>query len=221
VGAVSGGLGVVGRVGASSVENDPKGGGQECPPHTSLRGVFFDLDAQGFQEFEVLIADFEFGIAAEGGDQGSLVGGFVAGLADADGGFEYQENVVAAFFDAGDDFGDLIGVGERLVDGFPQFLHELLEFLVHAIPLVPGFTTSLDAAAPPRAHAENYPRRVIVTRKLDKIDDDVASLYRQEIGDRGPGCRAASAQNADIWRGHACGPDDGVALGWGARTVVA
>ncbi len=95
---------------------------------------FFDFDAEGFEELEILVADFEFGIGGEGGDERSLVGGFFALLADADGGFEDQEDVVAAFFDAGDDFGDLFGIGERLVDGFAEFLHELFELLVHLVP---------------------------------------------------------------------------------------
>jgi hypothetical protein len=95
---------------------------------------FFDFDAEGFEEFEILVADFEFGVGGEGGDEGSLVRGFFALLADADGGFEDQENVIAAVFDAGDDFGDLFGLGERLVDGFAELLHELLELLVHLVP---------------------------------------------------------------------------------------
>src|SRR5580700_1670080 len=99
---------------------------------------FFDSDAEGFQELHVLIADFEFGIGRESGNQGSLVGGFFALLADADGGFENQEYVVSAFFDAGDDFGDLFGIGERLVDGFAEFLHELFELLVHLVPPIAG-----------------------------------------------------------------------------------
>ena len=66
--------------------------------------VFFvDLDAQRLEKLQILIADLEFGVGAEGGDQGSLVGGVFALLADADGGFEDEENVVAAFLDAGHD----------------------------------------------------------------------------------------------------------------------
>ena len=45
-----------------------------------------------------------------------------------------QENIVAALFDAGDNLGDLFGIGERLVDGFAEFLHELFELLVHWVP---------------------------------------------------------------------------------------
>jgi hypothetical protein len=97
---------------------------------------FFDFDAEGFQEFEILVADFEFGVGGESSDQGSLVGGFFALLADADGSFEDQKNVVAAFFDAGDDFGDLFGIGKRFVNGFAEFLHELFELLVHVVPLL-------------------------------------------------------------------------------------
>src|SRR5579863_5233946 len=111
------------------------------PKRRALCRVLLDFDAQGLEELQVLIADFEFGIAAEGGDQGSFVGGFVAGLADADGGFEHQKNVVAAVLDTGDDFGNLVGVGQRLVDRFAKFLHELLEFLVHESSRMPEVAT--------------------------------------------------------------------------------
>jgi len=99
---------------------------------------FLDLDAEGLQELEILVADFEFGVGGESSDEGSLVGGFLALLADADGGFEDQENVVAALFDAGDDFGDLFGIGERLVDGLAEFLHELFKLLVQLVPRSPS-----------------------------------------------------------------------------------
>ena len=109
----------------------------KCRRHTNqagLGGVVLDLDAQRLQELQVLIADLEFGIAGERGDQGSLVSGFLAGLADADGGFEDQENVVAAFLDFGNDIGDLLGVGQRFVDRLAQLLHQLLQLLVHMAP---------------------------------------------------------------------------------------
>jgi hypothetical protein len=95
---------------------------------------FFDFDAEGFQEFEILVVDFEFRIGGEGSDEGSFVGGFFALLADADGGFEDQEDVVATLFNSRDDFGDLFGIGERLVDGLAEFLHELFELLIHWVP---------------------------------------------------------------------------------------
>ena len=93
-----------------------------------------DLDAEGFEEFYVLIVDFEFGVGAEGGDEGSLVSPGHALFADADGGFEDEEDVVAAFLDAGDDFGDLFGLGQRFIDGFAQVFHELLELRIHESP---------------------------------------------------------------------------------------
>src|SRR6202521_3283755 len=93
-----------------------------------------DLDAQRLEKLQILIADLEFSIRAEGGDQGSLVGGVFALLADADGGFENEENVVAAFLDAGNDFGDRFGIGKRLVDRFSEFFHELLQLLIHESP---------------------------------------------------------------------------------------
>ena len=95
---------------------------------------FFYFDAQGFQEFEIGVVDFEFRIGGESGDEGSFVGRFFALLADADGGFEDKENVVAALFDARDDLGNLLGIRERFVDGFAEFFHELFELLVHVAP---------------------------------------------------------------------------------------
>src|SRR5580698_4616608 len=86
----------------------------------------------------------------------------------------------------------------------------------------PGFTTlSLDATARPPVHAENCLRWRILQRKLDKIDDDVASLYRTEVGDRGPGGGPASAPEPHVWRGDEGRADDGGALGPGAGTVMA
>src|ERR1700675_5159205 len=79
--------------------------------HALLVVCVVDLDAQRLEKLQILIADLEFSIRAEGGDQGSLVGGVFALLADADGGFENEENVVAAFLDPGNDFGDRFGIG--------------------------------------------------------------------------------------------------------------
>lgn len=103
--------------------------------YATLVVVFFvNLDAEGLEKLQILIADLELGIGAEGGDQGSLVGGVFALLADADGGFENEENVVAAFLDTGNDFGDRFGVGQRLIDRFSEFFHELLQLLIHESP---------------------------------------------------------------------------------------
>ena len=55
-------------------------------------------------------------------------------LADADGGFEDEKNVVAAFLDAGNHFGDRFGIGQRLVDRFSEFFHELFQLLIHESP---------------------------------------------------------------------------------------
>ena len=62
-----------------------------------------------FEKLQILIADLEFGIGAESGDQGSLVAGVFALFADADRGFEDEENIVAAFLNAGNDIGDVLG----------------------------------------------------------------------------------------------------------------
>ena len=118
------------------------GGGQ--PTRLSAHGLFFflDFDTEGFEELEILIVDFEFGIGGESGDEGSLVGGFLALLADADGGFQDQKDIVPALFNTRDDLGDLFGIGERFVDGFAEFLHQIFELLVHVVPRSP-FVQSL------------------------------------------------------------------------------
>jgi len=112
-----------------------------------------ELDAERFEKLQILIADFELGIGAERacGDQGGVVGRVFALLADADGCFENEEDVVAAFLDARYDFRDRFGIGQRLVDRFAEFFHELLQLLIHEspwnrTPLTGEITTVCDAA---------------------------------------------------------------------------
>src|SRR5229473_2770809 len=102
---------------------------------------FFDLDPERLQELEIRVVDFEFGVGGKRGDERGFVRRFFALLADADGGFEDQENIVAALLDAGDDLGNLLGIRERFVDGFAEFLHELFKLLVHVIPRSPAAYT--------------------------------------------------------------------------------
>ena len=99
--------------------------------------VFVNFDAKRFQKLEILVVDFEFGISGESGDEGGFVGGFFALFTYADGGFEDEENIIAAFFDAGDNFGDLFRIGKRFIDGFAEFFHELFQLLVHVVPRSP------------------------------------------------------------------------------------
>src|ERR1700722_1614440 len=80
--------------------------------------LFLNFDAKGLEKLQILVVDFEFGVGGQRSNEGSFVGSFFALLADADGRFEDKKNVVAAFFDPGDDFGDLFGIRERLVDRF-------------------------------------------------------------------------------------------------------
>jgi hypothetical protein len=106
----------------------------------SLRGLFFfDLDAERLQELEILIVDFKFRVGGKSGNQRCFVGGLFSLLAYSDGGLEDEENVVAALFDARDDFGDLFGIRERFVDGLAKFLHEFFESIVHWVPLMAFF----------------------------------------------------------------------------------
>src|ERR1700680_4831464 len=54
------------------------------------QGLFFflDLDTQRFEKLEILIVDLEFGICGQSGDQRRLVGGFLALLANPNGGLK-------------------------------------------------------------------------------------------------------------------------------------
>jgi len=83
---------------------------EDCRSALLFFFLFLDLDPQRFQELQILVVDLKFRIGRERSDEGSLVGGFFALLAHADGGFEDQKNIVAAFLDSGDDFSDLFGV---------------------------------------------------------------------------------------------------------------
>jgi hypothetical protein len=109
-------------------------GRRELRTDTLLFVGVVNLDAQRLEKFQILIADLEFRIRTEGGDQGSLVGGALALFADADGGFENKKNIVAAFLDAGNNLGDLLGIGQRSVNRFSKFFHELLQLLIHESP---------------------------------------------------------------------------------------
>src|ERR1700704_6072510 len=136
-----------------------------------------DLDAQRLEKLQILIADLEFGIGAEGGDQGSLVGRVFVLLADADGGFENEENVVATFLDAGNDFGDRFGIGKRLVDRFSEFFHELLQLLIHEspwnrTPLTADIISDYDAAHP-----------VLYARSLLKSTIDSSTITDDRLTD--------------------------------------
>ena len=100
---------------------------------------FFDLDAERLQELEILIVDFKFRVGGKSGNQRRFVGGLFSLLAYSDGGLKDEENVVAALFDARDDFGDLFGIRKRFVDGLAKFLHEFFESIVHWVPLMAFF----------------------------------------------------------------------------------
>ena len=99
-----------------------------------LSGIIIDSDAQRLQELYILIIDFELGFGAERTYQGTFVGSLLALLAEADRGFENQENIVTTILDSGDHVGDLVGFGQRLVDRLSQLFHQFLEFLVHSSP---------------------------------------------------------------------------------------
>ncbi len=74
-------------------------------------------NALGFLRF----AFFQFAV---------FVGGFVPPI-EADGRFQNQKHVIPGALDFADRLRDPVGLGEGIVDGIPQFLHEVLQWLVH------------------------------------------------------------------------------------------
>lgn len=99
-------------------------------PAVVLRGVVLNLDAQRLEELQILIADLEFS-----GHQRRLFAGLLTRLADPDRGFQHQKDIVSALFDSGNDIGNGLGISQRLIDRLAQFLHQLLQLLVHVTPL--------------------------------------------------------------------------------------
>ena len=83
-----------------------------------------------------MVADLEFRIAGQCSDKRALVGTLFARSAYANGGFQNEKNVITTLFDPGNNFRNLVRVGQRLVDCFTQFFHQLLKLLVHEI--LPG-----------------------------------------------------------------------------------
>ena len=52
---------------------------------------------------------------------------------EADGGFEHQHDVEALFTDVLDDAGDVLGLGDGLVNGFAEFLDEVFDLLIDVL----------------------------------------------------------------------------------------
>lgn len=57
-------------------------------------------------------------------------GGLLLHFIEPDGGFQHQQDVEALFANVLDHLGDLLGLGNRFVDGLPQLLNETAESLV-------------------------------------------------------------------------------------------
>jgi len=79
----------------------------------------FDADLKGAKEFEVLGCDLQL----HGGVLTTF--GFRASV-EANRGFKNQEHIEAGISDVLDSFADVFGLGERTIDRFPKFFHQLL-----------------------------------------------------------------------------------------------
>ena len=89
----------------------------------------------------VLSREFDLSGAFEAPLGFRLAGGLVFGLffaffiplIEANSCFQYQENVISGAFDLANSLGDPVGLRELVVDRVPQFLHQVLQWLVHNV----------------------------------------------------------------------------------------
>jgi hypothetical protein len=141
---------------------------------------FFDLDAERFQELQILVADFEFWIRGKRGNQGSLVRGLFALLAHSDGGFKNEEDVISAVFDPGNNLGNLLGVRQGFVDRIAEFFHQLLQLWIHGPPSKSISYNRLDAARGKTVHARE--RWLIVAPQAAKIEGVAKVSTARKLG---------------------------------------
>lgn len=97
--------------------------------------IVLDLDSKRFQELEILIVDFQLGVAGQGRNHGSLVRGFFARLADPDGSLQHEKDVVTAVLDPRYYLGDLLRIRQGFINRLTEFFHQVLKMLIHVAPL--------------------------------------------------------------------------------------
>lgn len=99
------------------------------------RGFFGEDDAKRFEKGEVAVGEGTFGGVSRGELQRlEFERGGIVYLVEADGGFEHEEDVEALLADVFDDSGDVLGLGDGLVDGFAELLDEIFYFLIQCHP---------------------------------------------------------------------------------------
>jgi hypothetical protein len=82
--------------------------------------VVVQADAQGFEEADVVGGEGDFGRAIGKKRHGGFGLGF--NFIQADGGFKHEEDVEALLANVFDDAGDLLRLGDRLVNCLPKLL---------------------------------------------------------------------------------------------------
>ncbi|SRR6266496_5559833 len=100
----------------------------------TLGRVVFDFDAEGFEEFNILLTDLEIRIAGQSSDHRGLIACFLARAAYTNRSFEHQENVVTTILDPRYDIGNLLRIRQGLINCLAKFLHQVLQLLIHESP---------------------------------------------------------------------------------------
>ena len=94
--------------------------------------VLAEGDAEGLEEVDIVVGEGAFSRRAVRKERdGGL--GFRLNFIEADGGFKHKKDVEALLPDILDDAGDVLGLGDGLVDSFAELLDQVFDLLVHIL----------------------------------------------------------------------------------------
>ena len=106
--------------------------------------VFVDTDPQGFQEGEIAVGKWTVQIACVFLRRLGIGLYFI----EADRCLKHQEDVEALLPDVFDADGDVLGLGDRLVDRFPKLLNELFDLWIQCHLRAARYTSDLASGIP-------------------------------------------------------------------------
>ena len=134
--------------------------------------------------------------------------GFVVAAVETDGGLQHQKDIVAAGLDPGDDLGDLVGFRQGLVDGIAEFLHELLQFVVHEPLPFAGDSPSAETITFPGNCLDAWRRQGVASRDVGSGAAIIAGMAEMSSSRRrglslGMVGRGGQPTSAATWSGRA------------------
>src|SRR5208283_1490628 len=109
-----------------------------------------------------------------------VVGGFVAPV-ETDSRFQDQKHVVSGALDFADRLRDPVGFGQGIVDGIPQLLHEVLQWLVHRELL--NIADAPETTGVPATRPSIHPNSIVVdTQPVHKLEPfTLSTVYQPDI----------------------------------------